>query len=143
MILEDQLLLDDTEQQDSSHAIYNSARTPRIVSYALPATIVATIVLLVTSNLSSGATIDLSVRIGDRFVSVPSVFQFSLGKTASELYQAGIYPLLLLVVGFSGVWPYVKVRWLLCSVSTRLRGLLTFSFFPQAAFHALCMHHSL
>ena len=103
-ILEDQLV------EDPKLSIFESDKTPEPINYLVPAMIVGTIVLFISSNLSVGASVDLSTQFDQRSIRIPALFQFSLGNTVSEMYQAGIYPLLILIVCFSGIWPYVKVR---------------------------------
>lgn len=105
---------------------------PELVRHLIPMLIVAIIALLLSSNLGVGATVDLVVSIDDEVVRLPSLFSFSLVNTASEMWNAGIYPLFLLVVVFSGVWPYVKLILMLFSwtvrpmsaLQTRRRGRL-------------------
>jgi hypothetical protein len=85
-----------------------------IVRHLIPLVVIGTIVLLLSSNLRIGATVDLEVSFGaggfhGRKISVPSLFTFSLGNTATELFKAGSYPLFFLVVVFSGIWPYAKL----------------------------------
>jgi len=106
-ILEDQLVRDC--QEEAKISIFDSDNISESIKYLVPVMIVGTIILFLCSNLSVGATVDLFVQLDQRSIGVPGIFQFSLAKTISEMYQAGIYPLLILVVCFSGIWPYVKV----------------------------------
>jgi len=110
-ILEDQLIEESHEIPKVS--IYHSDKIPELIKCLIPAMIIGTIVLFFTSNLSNGASVDLSVELGERSIGIPGIFQFSLGKTASDMYVAGIYPLLVLVVCFSGIWPYAKLFFML------------------------------
>ncbi|KAG7348528.1 paraquat-inducible protein A domain containing protein [Nitzschia inconspicua] len=112
VILEDQLP-EVSEAEDKPKSIFFSQNLPKFVPYVFPATIFGTIVLLFTSNVSVGASVDMFLRLGTEYLEVPGVFRFSLGDTTSKLYLAGIYPLLLFVVFFSGIWPYVKLFWML------------------------------
>jgi hypothetical protein len=106
-ILEDQLVEECSEAPKIS--IFDSDRTPESIKYLVPVMIVGTTVLFLSSNLSVGASVDLSVQLSQQSIGIPGLFQFSLGNTVSEMYQAGVYPLLILVVCFSGIWPYAKV----------------------------------
>ncbi|KAL3923129.1 MAG: hypothetical protein SGILL_001832 [Bacillariaceae sp.] len=112
MTLEEQLFLGEDEEEPTK-SMFESNALPRCIPYSVPALIVATTILLITSNASVGASVDLSIRVDETSLAVPSIFRFSFGNTVRELYHAGIYPLLLLVVCFSGVWPYVKLCWML------------------------------
>lgn len=72
--------------------------------------VVGTIVLLLSSNMSSGATVDLYVSLNkSESFALPSLFTFSLVNTARDMWDAKIYPLFLLVVILSGIWPYMKL----------------------------------
>lgn len=79
---------------------------PRIL---IPVLIICTIVLLLSSNLSVGASVKLEASVAGQTIVIPSIFSFSLSNTAKQMLQAKIYPLLLLVVVFSGIWPYLKL----------------------------------
>lgn len=79
------------------------------VRIIVPLTIIATVVIFIVSNLSTGASVDIELRGMNSLISIPSVFTFSLGKTVCEMYQARVYTLMVLVLVFSGIWPYVKL----------------------------------
>ena len=83
---------------------------PRHLRHIFPMVVIGTILMLLASNLSVGASVDVVISSDDhQDISVPSVFAFSLGNTVRGMYRAGIYPLMLLVVVFSGLWPYLKL----------------------------------
>lgn len=86
---------------------------PFAARVGIPVLIVGTLCLLLTSNVGIGATVDLYTTINSRLFVLPSVFSFSLLNTARDMLAARIYPLLILVVGFSGIWPYTKLVMLL------------------------------
>jgi hypothetical protein len=104
-----------------------------VARHLIPILILAVIALLVASNLSVGATVDLVVSLDDRALRFPSLFGFSLFNTAKDMFDAKIYPLFFLVVMFSGVWPYVKLALMLAAwmspksvLSSERRGELLF-----------------
>ena len=89
-------------------------RIPYSARIIVPLVIVATIIIFVVSNLSTGASVDLEFSGINHAnmtssISLPNIFTFSLGKTVSEMYQAKVYTLMTLVLVFSGIWPYVKL----------------------------------
>jgi hypothetical protein len=121
-------------EKDTSLMTNDSA--PNGVRHVFPVLLIATIALLAVSNLSVGATVDLSVKVNDvpSVIRLPSLFAFSLGNTIREMYQAGIYVLLFIVVTFSGAWPYLKLLMMLWAwvapesmFSLKKRGKLLFS----------------
>jgi hypothetical protein len=94
-------------------SLFMNERLPGLIRFLVPMLIVGTLTLLLSSNVSVGASVDLSLYFNGRFVEIPSLFKFSLASTVSELYGAHIYLLLAIVVVFSGIWPYVKLASLL------------------------------
>ena len=102
------------ESQPMVKPLFLTPHIPAWIRFVIPISTIGTIVLLVSSNLSVGASVDLSLRVGTTgSIPISGLFQFSLGNTISELYGAGIYPLLFLVLVFSGIWPYAKLIWML------------------------------
>jgi hypothetical protein len=80
------------------------------VHYAIPVVVIFTMVLFLASNSSTGATVDLSLSLSpSQQIALPGVYSFGLIDTAKNMLSAGIYPLFLLVVVFSGIWPYAKL----------------------------------
>ena len=54
--------------------------------------LVTIFVLLMSSNLSVGASVELTAVIGKKTLELPSLFEFTLFETAREMWHAGIYP---------------------------------------------------
>ena len=81
----------------------------------IPITIVGAIVVFAFCMSSIGASVDIQFRQDDSTPSVMNLSTFSLGETVRQLYQARAYALMLLVVIFSIVWPYVKLLLMLYS----------------------------
>ena len=122
-------------ENDVATSLLESQRIPTIFRHSFPILIIGITVLLIASNLSVGASVDMAVSLGDGVqISTPSLFAFSLGHTIEEMYNAGIWPLLLLVLVYSGIWPYLKLALMLFAwvappniLSTNGRGGLLFS----------------
>jgi len=112
---------EEEEQSVEWKPLLTSVAVPELVRFAIPMLIVATVILLFSSNVSVGASVDMSIRLGATPIHLPGLFEFSLGNTISELYGAGIYPLLFLVVVFSGIWPYAKLLWMFYIWNTSYR----------------------
>jgi hypothetical protein len=122
--------------REQNTSLMTKDTVPNTTKHFFPVFLIVTIALLLVSNLSVGATVDLSVSTKDfqGAIRLPSLFSFSLGNTISEMYQAGIYVLLSIVVIFSGIWPYVKLLMMLWAwitpesmFSAKNRGKLLFS----------------
>ncbi|AYU79865.1 hypothetical protein, conserved [Leishmania donovani] len=63
--------------------------------------VVACLLLFSASNTMTGAT----VVLGDEL----RTYAFSLSNTVTDLWQAGLFPLSVCVLVFSGIYPYVKL----------------------------------
>lgn len=97
-------------QARPSETLVQSTALSAFSRHAMPVFIFGTIVLLVSSNISSGATVDLDVSWKhSQTISLPAIFTFSLLNTAKDMWQAQIYPLFFLVLIMSGIWPYTKL----------------------------------
>ena len=115
-------------------SLFGSSKLSEYTRHLIPMFLVGTIALLASSNLSTGASVDLSVALGEsaiRKFEVPALFTFSLGNTAISLFQARSFALFFLVVVFSGVWPYAKLLlmmkgWLM-TAHPQKRGKLLFT----------------
>lgn len=121
----------DRVETSSSDMLCNDKAVPTFVRHLFPVAIIGAVVLLLASNLSVGASVDLVISSESGKIVSSSIFAFSLGNTAREMYNAGIYSLLFLVVGFSGVWPYAKLLFMLfgwCAtlLDIRQRGCMVF-----------------
>ncbi|KAL3939132.1 MAG: hypothetical protein SGBAC_006093 [Bacillariaceae sp.] len=104
----------DREAPQKSKSLFQSPRISESIRFLFPIGAVGTMMILLASNLNVGASVNLSLNLGGaNTIELPGLFEFSLVNTVTEFYQAGIYPLLFLVVGFSGIWPYLKLLLLL------------------------------
>ena len=95
------------------------------LKYGFPVVLALTIVLLLSSNLSIGASVDLQVTKsnGQSLTSLINIYQFSLKSTLGEMWRAGVYMLMLLIWFCSGVWPYVKlILMLVCWITSTRRS---------------------
>jgi hypothetical protein len=128
---EDLLTNDDGEPK----SILETKEVSPMVRHLFPILIIGTVALLIASNLSVGASVNMTISLPNgKYFSLPSLFAFSLGHTIEEMYNARIWALFLLVVVFSGIWPYLKLLLLLYAwvapptlVSQKRRGELLFS----------------
>ncbi|GKY94027.1 hypothetical protein MPSEU_000369500 [Mayamaea pseudoterrestris] len=114
---------------DETRRLIDNPCVPFFAKIGVTVLIVSTTVLLVSSNLGVGATVDVYATINNQHLALPSVFAFGLINTARDMLKARIYPLFLLVVSLSGIWPYTKLIMLLyawiaapCTLSPRRRG---------------------
>jgi Paraquat-inducible protein A len=101
--------------ETNGETLFQSTVLSSFSRHTVPIFIIATIILLMSSNISSGATVDMYLDLGERSLALPALFTFSLLNTARDMWEARIYPLFFLVVILSGCWPYTKLLLMLGS----------------------------
>jgi len=111
----------------SSLSIFNGPNIPLHAKVLVPFFLVVTIGLFISSNTSVGAAVNLRLQWHEKLIWPPwkqphyqdhdygpfNLFNFSLVNTIQEMYKAGVYILALLVLAWSGIWPYLKLVLLL------------------------------
>jgi hypothetical protein len=115
--------------EKSPSSLMMSHAVPDMIRVLLPMFVIGTIAMLLSSNLSVGASVNVFLTSSGQSakeVKLPSLFAFSLGNTIRQMYQARIYPLLFLVLVFSGVWPYLKLVLLLLGWMVSIPKRVTF-----------------
>ena len=83
----------------------------------IPLGILLNIALFISSNSSVGASVYVLFTVG-RKVKVPSLFDFGLINSVTDMWKAGVYPLSILIAFFSGIWPYLKLIMMLIAFTT-------------------------
>ena len=85
-----------------------SADVPVFLRFFVPIVILGNIALFLSGHLSLGGTVNLSGSFGGTPFDVDGFFEFSMAKSTIEMWNAGAKSLAILIVIFSGVWPYTK-----------------------------------
>lgn len=76
----------------------------------MPLLLLLTIGIFISSNTGVGASVFVYLTLGpQKTVVLPSLFDFGLINTVIEMWTAKVYPLAVLILLMSGVWPYAKV----------------------------------
>jgi len=75
--------------------------------------VLAVLCLFLYADLSLGTSVDLNIAAGGHDMTFGSLFSFSLIGTIGSTWNAGAYAILLLTLLFSGVWPIMKLFFLL------------------------------
>lgn len=82
---------------------------PFLVRYGILLILLVNIALFIASNTSLGASVYLLVKTPTGTTQFPSLFNFSLGNSVRDMWNAKVYALSILIALFSGVWPYTKL----------------------------------
>ena len=79
--------------------------SPHLNAYAriiIPSLCILSIGLFINSNTGVGASVIFEGTVGDKTSEQMILFTFSLGNSVKDMWQAGIYPLSIMVALFSG-----------------------------------------
>jgi len=90
-------------------SLFRSDVIPVVVRYGLPLMLVVNIFFFLSGHLSLGATVDVYVTAAGEQAPIADFFTFSLGQSTIDMWNAGAKGLAVLIVLFSGLWPYTKI----------------------------------
>jgi uncharacterized paraquat-inducible protein A len=99
---------DKTNMNATSSALYNSQAIPLIARILIPLVIVGCVGLFLAGHLSIAASVSLIISLAGQEYRNDSFFEFSIATGTINLWKAGGYELAILIILFSGVWPYLK-----------------------------------
>eukprot|EP00980_Cylindrotheca_fusiformis_P014861 scaffold4056_cov115-Cylindrotheca_fusiformis.AAC.5 len=117
----------------TTQSMFTSPEIPLAVRLIMPFIILANIGLFVSGHLSLGATVNIEAKLAGEKISVEKFFEFSMAKSTIDIWNAGGKELAILILLFSGIWPYTKqlitlALWFMpptrCSVTRRESILL-------------------
>jgi len=89
-------------------SLFCSAEVPISLRLLIPIVIFGNIALFLSGHLSLGGTVNLSGTFAGQGFNVEGFFEFSMAKSTIEMWNAGATALAILIVIFSGIWPYAK-----------------------------------
>ncbi|KAK8882627.1 hypothetical protein M9Y10_045269 [Tritrichomonas musculus] len=97
--------------RDDSHAnLFMHPRLPLWLRLLMPILILSNIALFISANGSIGGSVFLKLHFGDiKRLEFPSLFNFSLINSITDMWKAGTYALSILVACMSAIWPYSKL----------------------------------
>lgn len=87
-------------------------KVPTFVKWAIVLSVLGNVALFISSNSGVGASVGVVINLAGQYIDLGTVSEFTLGNSVHDMWQAGVYPLSLLIAIFSGAWPYLKL--LLC-----------------------------
>jgi hypothetical protein len=87
----------------------NSDAHSALVRFGVPLWTVATLVLLINSDIGSGVSADYILRGEEKIIEQDSLFVASIFSSVKELWINDSYPLAILIAVTSIAWPYIKL----------------------------------
>lgn len=95
---------------DCKNSLLFHHQIPLWIRIAVPICVLGDVALFLQSNIDPAAvSVMVKIVTQTKTVDVGSVFDFGLGSTVADMWEAGVYPLAVLILFFSGAWPYVKL----------------------------------
>ncbi len=84
-------------------------KIPIFVKLFLPIMLVGLIGVYIYSNLGVGSNVSFFYKIGSYKSPSKTVKDFTLYSSTVDMWNAQVYSLAIIVLAFSGIWPYVKI----------------------------------
>jgi len=92
-----------------THSMFQSGEDiPSILRYGMPIIIIGNIALFLSGHLNLGATVNIDVTVVGETIKVDKFFEFSMAKSTIDIWNSGGKELAILILIFSGIWPYTK-----------------------------------
>lgn len=96
------------ELNATSSSLYRSHAIPVFVRILMPMIIIGTAGLFLMGHLTIAASVSLLIALAGQEYRNDGFFEFSIASGTVNLWKAGGYELAILIIIFSGVWPYLK-----------------------------------
>ncbi len=93
---------------DFAHSMFKSQVIPVYARWAIPIIVLANVGLFLSGHLSLAGSVSIRAEFAGQVLVVDDFYEFSILRSAIELWQAGGKVLAVLIFLFSGVWPYTK-----------------------------------
>lgn len=91
-----------------SKSMYMSKEVPFFLRQLIPVIVIANIGFFLSGHLNLGGRILVQFVIGGESFVIDDFFTFSIGQSTVDMWNHGGKELALLILLFSGVWPYTK-----------------------------------
>jgi len=93
----------------TTSSMFRSPDIPRFVRFMIPVIIILNIVFFISGHLSLGATVNIEFEMAGEKFTINNLLELSLGRSIVDVWKAGGRELAILLLIFSGVWPYTKL----------------------------------
>lgn len=92
----------------ATYCMFNSREIPAILRFGMPLIILGNVALFLSGHLNLGATVFIQANIAGDTIQIGDVFDFAIARTTIDLWNNGGKALAILILIFSGIWPYTK-----------------------------------
>ena len=98
----------DKEINGLTVAMFRSKHVPWLARYFVPLIILGNVGFFLSGHLSLGATVNIEARFAGQELTIDKFFEFSMAKSSVDIWNAGGRELTIMILIFSGIWPYTK-----------------------------------
>jgi uncharacterized paraquat-inducible protein A len=98
----------ESEMCNRTTSMFTSPDISRLVRWSMPVVLIGNIALFLSGHLSLGATVNIQAQLAGQTFKAENFFEFSMAKSTVDIWNAGGRELAILILIFSGVWPYTK-----------------------------------
>jgi hypothetical protein len=88
--------------------MFQSPEIPKFVRWIMPLILLVNIGFFLSGHLSLGATVNIEAELAGEKFRVEKFFEFSMARSTVDIWNAGGRELAIMILIFSGVWPYTK-----------------------------------
>lgn len=86
----------------------NGTIIPFYIRFGMPFIILGNIALFLSGHLNLGATVTIIVEFAGEVIQFDDFYHFSIARSTWDIWKAGGKELAILILIFSGIWPYTK-----------------------------------
>ena len=110
-------------------SMFSNSEIPILIRWLMPLIILGNAAFFLSGHLSVGGTVIVKVNFAGQELTIADFFEFSIAQSILDLWNTGGKAIAILILLFSGVWPYTKllitlIFWFLppCRLSVTRRG---------------------
>mmetsp|Transcript_24398 Transcript_24398/g.36198 ORF Transcript_24398/g.36198 Transcript_24398/m.36198 type:complete len:2877 (+) Transcript_24398:149-8779(+) len=92
----------------TTKSMFAAREIPLFVRLIIPIIILGNIAFFLSGHLSLGGTVNVDIHLGGNSININDFFEFSIAQSTLDIWRAGGKGLAILMIIFSGVWPYTK-----------------------------------
>jgi hypothetical protein len=94
--------------QQVTSSMFTSKDIPASVRCMIPIVILGNIGLFLSGHLSIGGAVSIFIEFAGEDIVIENVLEFSVAQSTVQLWEAGGVALAIMILIFSGIWPYTK-----------------------------------
>lgn len=99
----------ESEMNAASTSLFKSPEIPQWIRWSIPIVILLNVALFLSGHFSLGATVNVEAEIAGETFKVEQLLEFSIAKSTVDIWNAGGHELAIMILIFSGIWPYTKL----------------------------------